>query len=164
MLDIVLVALKETESDTKMRRRTVPIFDDRYAWWTHAVDRRLGELRIHQKELAEHIKADPPAVSRCISREKPIYELLIDISDALGIPYPVVLPESEEEAIEIARQRRLVRRMAQVAQIKAGVPEIAKKDQMVPVPSDDVTGRKTKSRATSKGRTNKDVPSRPQRR
>lgn len=133
MVDIFAVVAAEKSDAEPVRRRTIPIWAEKYDWWTKAVDRRLLELGISQKQLAGYIDAGEPAVSRCINRSKPVYELLIDISDALDIPYPVILPESEQEALELAKQRRLVRRMDQVAQIAAGVPKRTKEGQIRPL-------------------------------
>lgn len=130
---------KKSEEETPMRRRTIPIFGPEFQWWTDAVRAKLVELDIEQTDLAAHIKAEPPEVSRCITRKKPVYELLLDISDALEIPYPVVLPTSLEEAMEVARQRRLVRRDAQIGQIAAGVGGIKGKRQIEPISYSDVS-------------------------
>lgn len=130
---VILTPVAQEKSEPEQRRRTIPIWDDQFDWWTKAVDRRLGFLGINQKQLAGYIEAGESAVSRCINRSKPVYELLIDISDALEIPYPVILPESEEEALELAKQRRLVRRMDQIGQITAGVPKRTKEGQIRPL-------------------------------
>lgn len=139
---------KEIDREAPARRRTIPLWGSEFDWWTAAVQRRIAELGIDQKFLSEYIDAEPPEVSRCINRRKPIYELLIAISDALDIPYPVVLPETEEEALEIARQRRLVRRDAQMAQIKAGVAKIKGKGQIRPLSLADVDKWKSKQGTT----------------
>lgn len=143
MVDILRAVSKKIDDEIPLRRRTIPIFGPEFQWWTSAVKSRLIALGIEQTDLARYIKAQPPEVSRCISRKKPVYELLLDISDALEIPYPVVLPESEDEAMEIARQRRLVRRDAQLGQIKAGVAGIKGKRQVTAITLADVSKWKT---------------------
>lgn len=139
MVVIFQEVAKKKASPEPGRRRTIPLFGSQFDWWTNAVLRRLDELDIDQKFLSEWIDAKPPEVSRCINRRKPVYELLLAISDALEIPYPVVLPESEEEAMEVARQRRLVRRDAQVAQIAAGVGNSSENRQIRAIQSSDVS-------------------------
>lgn len=110
------------KADTKpSRRRTIPLWGAQYDWWPDAVRSTIKELGIDQKWLAEWIGAHPAEVNKCITRKTPVYELLLDISDALDLPYPVVLPESFDEALKVAKERRLARRDAQVDQIKAGV-------------------------------------------
>lgn len=123
------VVARNTDEDPKTRRHPIPLYDDRYDWWTQAVRRQLGVVGIDQRRLALELGATEAAVSRCINRDTPTYELLIQISDFLKVAYPVVLPESEEQAIEIAKEKRLSKRVAKAGEIKAGVPETAKKDQ-----------------------------------
>jgi transcriptional regulator with XRE-family HTH domain len=118
------------------RRRTVPIFDDQFDWWTQAVTRELGARRLKQKDLALKLGEATSAISRCINREKPIYELLIAISDELTIPYPVILPETEHEALRLAEHRRLLRSDLQLAEIRAGVGESSRESQTAPLPSE----------------------------
>jgi transcriptional regulator with XRE-family HTH domain len=120
------------------RRRTIPIFGDQFAWWPEAVKRQLEKKGIDQKTLAKNISATEPEVTKCVRRKNPVYELLIAISDELDIPYPVILPESEAEALRLATERRLFRRDLQLAQIQAGVPERTVEDQTPKVPSEHV--------------------------
>lgn len=121
------------------RRRTIPLFGSQYDWWPNAVEDRIAELGIDQKFLAAWIGSEYTAVHKCIKRKVPVYELLLDISDALDLPYPVVLPESYEEALKVARERRLQRRDAQMAQIKAGVGDSSEKRQIRAIQSSDVS-------------------------
>lgn len=149
---VILNPVAKEKSAAEPRRRTIPIWDDKYQWWTDAVDRRLTALGINQKELSNYIEAGESEVSRCINRSKPVFELLIDISDALDIPYPVILAESETEAFELAKQRRLVRRMDQVAQIVAGVPKRTDDGQIRPLSLEYVSTWKSVTQKTQKHR------------
>jgi hypothetical protein len=130
---------KENSGNQPARRRTIPLWGELYAWWPQAVRARLADLKIDQKFLSTWIEADPTAVNKCITRKVPVYELLLDISDALDIPYPVVLPESFDEALRVARERRLARRDAQVAQIKAGVTDRRESGQIRAISLADVS-------------------------
>jgi hypothetical protein len=140
---VILKLVAKEKSAAEPRGRTIPLWGEQFLWWPQAVKRKLRELGVDQKFLSNYIEASTSDVSRCLSLKKPLYDLLIAISDALEIPYPVVLPESEEEALEIARQRRLVRRDAQMAQITAGVPNRRENRQIVPITLADVVSWKS---------------------
>jgi transcriptional regulator with XRE-family HTH domain len=147
-----IVAFVSDESVAK-RGRTIPIQDGRFAWWTVAVRRQLAVFGIDQKQLAAELGLLESAVSRCINRTQPVYEVLIKISDRLVVAYPVLLPESEEEAIRLAGQRRLIKRDNQVAQIKAGVGEATVESQTAPVVSEHAfrsEGSRRSKRATNR--------------
>lgn len=132
------------------RGRTVPISDERYAWWTNAVRRELGVRNWDQKDLAAEIGERPEPVSKCINRKVPTIDLLLAISDKLDIAYPVLLPESEHEAIELAKLRRLLKSELQLNQIKAGVVESPTESQSEPVTSEN--GVRKRKRSQKKGK------------
>lgn len=137
---------RKSDKKSTRRRHPIPLYDERYAWWTAAVERQLDAIGINQKQLAKAIDESESDVSRCINRKRTTYELLIIISDYLKIAYPVVLPESEEQALEIAKAKRLYKRVAEASEIKAGVPETSKEDQTVPVVSEHaIRSRKAKA-------------------
>lgn len=152
MLDIVASVAKEKPKPTPARRRTIPLWGEQYRWWPERVRGRLTDLGIDQRFLAEWIKADPPEVNKCITLKVPVYELLLDISDALDLPYPVVLPESYEEAIQVARERRLARRDMQIGQIAAGVADSRRESQIRPISLADVSQWKSKQDKATKYR------------
>lgn len=138
---------RKTDEDPKARRHPIPLYDDRYEWWTDAVRRQLKVFGYNQKQLAADLDETESDVSRCINRETPTFELLIKISDFLKIAYPVVLLESEEQAVEVAKEKRLQKRVAKAGEIKAGVPETAEKDQTDALVSEHaVRSRKAKTR------------------
>lgn len=143
MAVIVEPVARESSAEKPGRRRTIPLWGEQYDWWPKAVRDRLSELGIDQKFLSAWIEAHPTEVNKCITRKVPVYELLLDISDALDLPYPVVLPESYEEALKVARERRLARRDMQVAQIKAGVADRRGKSQIRPISLADVVSWKS---------------------
>lgn len=107
------------------RRRTIPV----HSWWGLAVKRELEKLGEDQKQLAARINQEESAVSRCISGKVPVDEIIIAISDALKLPYPFMLPETEEIALHLATQHRLVRRDTQIGEIKAGVAGVTENKQ-----------------------------------
>lgn len=148
MVVILKPVAKEKSAAEPTRRRTIPLFGEQYDWWPALVRKQLKALGIDQKFLAAWIDAQPPEVNKCITRKTPVYELLLDISDALDIPYPVVLPESYEEALIVARERRLARRDVQVAQIKAGVGDRRRKGQIRPISLVDVSKWKAQQNET----------------
>jgi transcriptional regulator with XRE-family HTH domain len=134
--DIVETMSEKDGDQPETRRRTIPIYGPEFDWWTQAVERRLNDRDMSKKELAEAIGAEPPEVTRCVLRQKPIYELLIAISDELGIPYPVILPQSEAEALKLATERRLFHSDMQALQVKAGVTERRGHGQPPPLQSE----------------------------
>lgn len=148
MVVILATVAKKNGKSEPIRRRTIPLYGSQYDWWPNAVRRRIAELDIDQKFLAVWINAEHTAVNKCITRKAPVYELLIDISDALDLPYPVVLPESFEEAFNVARDRRLARRDAQVVQIKAGVAKPTEIRQIRAIEYSDVSRWKTEQGKT----------------
>lgn len=121
-VDTVWFVAEENGDDPETRLRTIPIYGPEFEWWSAAVKRELKAQGWKQKDLANALHAQESAVSRCIHRKAPTYELLLAISDALRIPYPVILPESEDEALYLAEQRRLKRRDIEARMIAAGVP------------------------------------------
>lgn len=116
MLDIVrLVPQEKGESDK--RDVSLPIWDDRYAWWTVAVKEKLGGT--DQKDLAAKLGFSESKVSRAISRSKPLFDAVIAISDELGVPRPVFLPESAAEATQLALISKLFQSDRQLEQVHA---------------------------------------------
>lgn len=124
---------------------SLPIWDAKYSWWTTAVRRTMKERGLENKDLAAKFDFADSEVSRAISRKKPLFSVVMAISYELGIPYPVLLPESEEEASHLALQRRLFKSERQLIQIKSGVTENSKESQSPEVPSED-EGRKGQRR------------------
>jgi hypothetical protein len=114
-----------TDETAERRGQTVPVRE----WWTLAVKRELKARNMSQRDLATQIGARDDDVSRCINRKVPTLLLLTSISDALAIPYPFILPETEPEALHLAMQRRLIRRDLQLSEIMAGVSETKRDDQ-----------------------------------
>lgn len=108
MPDIVSDVADENE-DGERRDTSVPIWDDRFKWWTDAIRREIKERDIDQKDLKTAGKFGESKVSRAISRKKPLHEVLLALSLELGVPPPVLLPESEEEALHLVKQQRLFR-------------------------------------------------------
>lgn len=150
MADIVQRVSDET---AEKRGRTIPISGETFQWWTDAVKRQISALKLSQKALADELELPESAVSRCISRVQPVYETLLAISDRLGVAYPVILPESEDEALHLATQRRLIRRDIQVKQIVTGVSKTPKKGQTPAVVSEHgfrSKGSEKSKRATAK--------------
>lgn len=136
----------------KPRGRTVPI----HKWWPVAVRRELEKLERDQVWLAAEIDSDPPTVNKCIKLKVPTLELVIAISDALKLPYPVLLPEHEEDAFELAKLQRLLKSDRETRKITAGVPGVSvttEKSQTVEVPSEHAfRERKPKGKTVSRVR------------
>ena len=142
-----------SDESAEKRGRTIPIGDDRFQWWTDAVKRQLALHKLNQKQLADELELPESAVSRCISRAKPVYETLLAISERLEVAFPVILPESEDEALYLATQRRLIRRDIQVKQIVTGVGKPSRKGQTPAVVSEHAfrsEGSGKSKRASSK--------------
>ena len=122
----VPVTIQFVTDDAKRRkRRTVPIRE----WWPEAVRKRLREEKLNQKQIAARIGEEESDVSRTLSLQMPVLEVIIAISDLLAIPYPFIIPETETEALHLAAQRRLIRRDLQLSEILAGVTETKRDDQ-----------------------------------
>lgn len=135
-VDTVGLVAEENSDEAERRRCTIPIWGDEYEWWTDAVRRQLDVKGLDQKQLADRLGLDAGAVSRCINRKKPLYEILIAISDELAVAYPVILPISEEQAIHLAKEKRLFKREKEVRGIKAGAAEKGAQDQPLGVVSE----------------------------
>lgn len=114
--------------------------------------REMGLRGIKGKELAAKIGAAESEVSRCINLQKPIIEIVIAISDELGIPYPFILPETEGEATHLATQRRLYKRDVQINEITAGVAGTAQESQTPPVVSEHAIRQRKPRRERPKAR------------
>lgn len=128
MLDTVSLVGEESER----RRRTVPIHD----WWADAVRREMPKQSppLNQKLLAKKIGAAESEVSRALrptdhEQHKPVLEIVMAISDELKLPYPIIVPETEEIALHLATQHRLVRRDVKIGEIKPGVARSTKESQ-----------------------------------
>lgn len=115
-------------------------------WWGLAVRREYKRLGIDQKELARRINADPPEVSRAISGQQPILEVVLAISDELKLPFPVLLPDSEAEANHLAMQRRLFKRDLQFEEITAGVAETPTESHTKVVPLENAIRERKQGR------------------
>lgn len=149
MIDILGLVASKKSDDPEGRPRTIPIFGEEYAWWTNAVKRQLTVVGMNQQELAEKLEVDPGMVSKCINRKVPTYDLLIAISDELKVAYPVILPESEGEAIRLAQEKRIYKREMEAEKIKAGVPETPAEDQTRDVVSEHAV--RSRKREAKKG-------------
>lgn len=143
---------EDDADDGEKRRRTIPLFGEEFQWWTDAVRARLVETGMNQKQLASAVGDNEGIVSRCIRREKPVYELLIAISDALELPYPVVLATSYDEALRLAAARRLYRRDRNIQEIKAGVGESSTERQTPALTSVDGKPKKSARRPSRRRR------------
>lgn len=88
------------------RGRTLPLTPEDLAWWSKSAWAALGKRT--QKELAQYTGRSESAISRLLNGETPNIDLLIVVSDYLGIAPPVFICRSEREAAELARQRRFV--------------------------------------------------------
>jgi len=121
----VLDIVDRVGADSDKRDVSLPIWDDRYSWWTNAV---LAKLRPEartgptQKDLADKLGMSTSKVSRAISREKPLYDAVIAISDELGVPRPVLLPESLDEAVDLGKHSKLIRSDRQRAEVEVSPP------------------------------------------
>lgn len=92
------------------RDSSLPIWDDAYEWWSEAARSKLKPRvpnGIDQKALAAKLGFSESEVSRALSRKKPLYRVVVAISDELEIPRPVLLPKSEAEARYLAVQRQM---------------------------------------------------------
>jgi hypothetical protein len=89
------------------RGTTIPIA----RWWYEAATREMkrpiwkasddepGPLSMSR--LAEMVHDSVANVSRCLSGDIPSLHLSVAISDALRVPRPVYLPQTEQEALAI---------------------------------------------------------------
>lgn len=114
MLDIVCNVAEEKST----RPRTIPIWDDKYAWWTEAVERELAARKWNRAELARRLDVGAWDITRSVNRGGATVELVTRIADLLGLPYPLFLPESEPEAREIMDRRQLAKHAARLEQEK----------------------------------------------
>jgi len=130
-------------------RKTVPIA----AWWPTRVRARLKELGKNQKQFAAELEIGESELTRVLSREVPVLDIIIKISDKLTIAYPVILPDTEPEALHLAQQRRLYRRSAQIDEIAAGVTETPTESQTASITSEHVfrSGERKKARPVATG-------------
>lgn len=129
------------------RRKSIPI----HGWWRDAVRREI-ELRkragtLTQKKLAAKIGTSEPQLTRAINLTQPVLEIVIAISDELELPYPVLLPETEEEALYLATQRRMFKSDRQVHDIATGVAETTQESQTPVVPSSHDGSRRKRRRS-----------------
>lgn len=144
-MDILTDVPAEKPAKDRVRQVVLPIWEDRYDWWTKAVDRQLRAKSINQKQLAAELKRPESEVSRCINRKKPLYLTVIAISDYLTIAYPVILPETEDEALALAAEKRTLKRVAKARDVQAGVAGKAKEDQGGVVASEHADSPKAKT-------------------
>lgn len=88
----------ETTSESS-RGSSVPVPQ----WWFDAVGRLVGRTGKAFKavELAEKVKASKSRISKLLSNQITPLELVDDVSDALGIPRPVVVLATPELAQEV---------------------------------------------------------------
>lgn len=110
-------AVASDPSEQDRRGRTVPV----YEWWPAAVKRELKARGMTQRHLALHFDVPDSTITRLLSLETPTLGLLIAVSDLLKLPYPVMLPETEAIALDLAKQHRLLKRDVQIDEIAAGV-------------------------------------------
>lgn len=107
-----------SEKSRELRGRTIPIEDERYAWWSEMVQQGLARKGLKQADLARKYGVNDATITRCVkTRESVNVHLAIAISDFLEIPSPVFIAASEREASEIERQRKLVLTEAERRQI-----------------------------------------------
>jgi len=97
----------------RRRQQTVPVQE----WWEIAVRREMKRQNIEQKKLAEDFGVSGSDISRCISRQVPSLGLIVAISRAVGVPFPVLFPESETIAAHLTHQQQLERGHEQLADI-----------------------------------------------
>ncbi len=95
----------DPDPESKPRGRTVPLPE----WWGDAVKRELAAEGIDQDALAAELGIEPSRVSRAITNAVPTLSIVIAISNRLHLPLPVVVPETEAEALAIDGARRLFR-------------------------------------------------------
>ncbi len=88
---------------------------------------------MNQKQLATQLEVAESDITRLLSLAKPLLDLAMAVSDALTLPYPVILPDTEGEATHLATQRRLYKRDVQIDEITTGVAENPKESQTPPV-------------------------------
>lgn len=161
MLDTVHIVANDHAPER--RGRTVPIED----WWGEAVKRELKKNAANdaapgnQKELAEKLDIDPAHLNRAIKPEahpdwRPVEWIVIAVSDELKLPYPFLIPETEEIALELAKQHRLHKRVAHAHEIAAGVPRKTKESQTSDLASEHASRATSKQKRT--GRTNRARP------
>lgn len=122
-------------------------------WWVTLLASRvkvgagrapLPDGMIRQAEIIAKLRErygreySPPEVSRACNGKKIPVQLAIDLSELVGIPSPVYVISSEEEAMRIEGQRAVTRTLiaavkerlvGQLADMKPGVPKNAKPRQ-----------------------------------
>lgn len=135
---------KPGSADTARRGRTVPIAP----WWRDAVKRELKKFFRSQLELAKAVHTDASSITRCLKHPNDAksvitLDLVVAISDALKLPYPVILPDTEDLAEHLAEQRRLYKSDLELSTIKAGVAENTKESQPPAVASKDARKGRT---------------------
>ena len=130
------------------RGRTVPIA----AWWGALAKRKIKEHpTLDQKTLAAKLEIDEAQLTRALHDPshkdwKPVLEIVMAVSDELGIPYPMRIAETEEIALGLAEHHRLLRRDAQLKEIRPGVPKKTQESQTIEVQSKNGSGPRKPSR------------------
>lgn len=93
-----------------------------------------------QDELAKKLGFASSEVSRARKPfdegGKPVLEIVLAVSDELKLPYPVLLPETEELALKLAEQNRVWRRELKLVEIAAGVPGKTSESQTLDLSSE----------------------------
>lgn len=135
--------------DAETRGRTLPK-ELMPTWWAESVRKALKDNGHDQQWLAEQLGVDPPRVSKVLTYKVPTLELIIAISNLVHVPLPVVIADTEAEALAIDGTRRMFRlksrAKAQVPGTKTGVGASVSEDQ---------TGAVKPVHASSEGRRGK---------
>lgn len=106
------VIFANVAEEKRKRPRTIPIWDAKYKWWTQAVERELERRKWKRADLARELGVEGWDITRSVNRGGATVDLVTRIAEILGLPYPVFLPESEDEAKEMMERRTVAQRSA----------------------------------------------------
>lgn len=109
-----------------------------------------------QKALAEAVGVGQSEITRCLKpwsdpESVTTLELVIAISDALKLPYPVIIPDTEQLALKLTEERRIFKSLIELAEIKAGVTGNTQESQTVVPQSEDASRKRASKRKGSAG-------------
>lgn len=137
------------EKKLRDRGHTIPKVD----WWCEAATAAADATGLTREQLAAEIArrfnypVSGTKLIRTLRGDIVTLELAIHVSKLFGIPEPIVVPSSLDEALRFVAQRELERVRAQLGLLSAGVPNTRSADQSGPVkPTDGRRGQRKRGR------------------
>jgi hypothetical protein len=134
--------IRAPEDVVKPRGHTVP----RVGWWCEMATAAAAEFT--HVELAAILRerfdyaVSSTSIGRTLNGDVLTLETALHISNVFGLPPPVIIPASEQEALTLLGQQQREQIRAQLSVIRAGVAKKLKKDQPPSVTSKGVEPRR----------------------